>query len=86
MDSEIYYHISKPIKAHDVKLQKYQKNIVKASIAVVETLNSLISIKSNEKLFSQTLTEFKQKATDSLAILSKANNYINEMRRDNALP
>ena len=38
MDSEIY---------HDVKLQK-QKNIVKASTAVVETLNTLIGIKSNE--------------------------------------
>ena len=29
MDSEIYHHISKPSKAHDVKLQKHQKNIVK---------------------------------------------------------
>ena len=59
MDSEIYHHISKPGKAHDVKLQKHQKNIVKASTAVVETLNTLISIKSNEKLSSQTLTELK---------------------------
>ena len=33
----------------------------------------------------QTFKELKQKATDSLAMLSKANNYINEMRRDDAL-
>ena len=51
MDSEIYHHISKPSKAHDVKLQKHQKNIVKASTAVVGTLNT-IGIKSNEKLSS----------------------------------
>ena len=48
MDSEIYYHISKPSKAHDVQLQKHQKNIVIASTAVVETLNT--GIKSNEDL------------------------------------
>ena len=35
---------------------------------------------------SQTLTEFKQKTTDSLAMLSKENKYINEMRRDYVLP
>ena len=89
MDSEIYHHISKPSKAHDVKLQKHQKNIVKASTAVFFiglNTNTLIGIKSNEKLSSQTLTELKQKATDSLAMLSKANNYINEMRRDDVLP
>ena len=57
MDSEIYHHISKPSKAHDVKLQKHQKNIVKAFTAVLKTLNTLIGIKSNEKLSSQTLTE-----------------------------
>ena len=51
MDSEIYHHISKPSKAHDVKLQKHQKNKVKASTAVVGTLNT-IDIKSNEKLSS----------------------------------
>ena len=33
----------------------------------------------------QTFKELKQKATDSLAVLSKANNYINEMRRHDAL-
>ena len=71
-DSEIYHHIYKPSKAHDVKLQKHQKNTVNAFTAVVETLNTLIGIESNEKLSSQTLTE----ATDSLAMLSKANNYI----------
>ena len=48
MDSEIYHHISKPSKTHDVKLQKHQKNIVKSSAAVVEILNILIVIKSNE--------------------------------------
>ena len=85
IDSEIYHHISKPSKAHDKKLQK-QKNIVKASTAVVETLNTLIGFNSNEKLSSKTLTELKQNATDSLAMLSKANNYINEMRRDDVLP
>ena len=85
IDPEIYHHISKPSKAHDVKL-KHQRNIVKVSTAVVETLNTLIGIKSNEKLSSQTLTELKQKATDSLAMLSEANNYIYEMRRDDALP
>ena len=53
---------------------------------MVETLNTLIGIKSNEKLSSQTLTELKQKATDTLAILSKASNYINEMRRDDVFP
>ena len=78
MDSEIYHHISKPSKAHDVKLQKHQKNIVKASTAVVETLNTLIGIKSNEKLSSQTLADLKQKATGSLAMLSIANNYISK--------
>ena len=57
MDSEIYHHISKPSKAHDVKLQKHQKNIVKAFRVVLKTLNTLIGIKSNEKLSSQTLTE-----------------------------
>ena len=76
MDSEIYHHISKASKAHDVKLQKQQKNIVKVSTAVVETLNTPTGIKSNEKLSSQTLTELKKKATDTLAMLSKANNYI----------
>ena len=86
MDSEIYHHISKPSKAHDVKLQEHQKNIVKASTGVVETLKTLIGIKSNEKLSSQTLTELKQKATDFLAMLSKANNYINEMRTDDVFP
>ena len=45
MDSEIYHHISKPSKTHDVKLQKHWKNIVKASTAVVEILNTLIGIK-----------------------------------------
>ena len=85
MDSEIYYHISKPSKAHDVKLQKHQKNIVKASTAVVGTLNT-IGIRSNEKLSSQVLTELKQKATDSLAMLSKTNSYISEMRRNDVLP
>ena len=35
---------------------------------------------------SQTLTEFKQKTTDSLAMLSKANKYINKMKRDDVLP
>ena len=49
MDSEIYHHISKPSKAHDVKLQKHQKNIVKASTAVVETLNTLIGISPMKK-------------------------------------
>ena len=82
MDSEIYHHISKAGKAHDVKLRKHQENIVKASTAVIETINTLIGIKSNEKLSSQTLSERKQKATDSLAMLSKANTYISEMRRD----
>ena len=48
MDSEIYHHISKPSKAHDVKLKKRQKNIVKASTGVMETLNILIGNKSNE--------------------------------------
>ena len=48
MDSEIYYHISKPSNAHDVQLQKHQKNIVIASTAVVETLNT--GIKSNQDL------------------------------------
>ena len=72
-DSEIYHRICKPSKTHDVKLQKHQKNIVNAFTAVVETLNTLIGIESNEKLSLQTLTE----ATDSLAMLSKANNYIN---------
>ena len=48
MDSEIYRHISKPSKAHDVKLKKRQKNIVKASTGVMETLNILIGNKSNE--------------------------------------
>ena len=61
MNSEIYHHISKPSKAHDVKLQKHQKNIIKASTAVVETLNFLIGIKSNEKLSSQTLQNFNKK-------------------------
>ena len=51
---------------------------------MVETLNTLTGIKSNEKLPSQTLIDLKQKATDSLVMLSKANNYINEMRRDDA--
>ena len=32
---------------------------------MVETLNTLIGIISNEKLSSQSLTELKQKATDS---------------------
>ena len=31
MDSEVYHHISKPSKAHDIKLEKHQKNILKAS-------------------------------------------------------
>ena len=53
---------------------------------MVETLNTLIGIKSNEKLSSQTLTELKQKATDTLAMLNKPKNYINEMRRDDVLP
>ena len=74
MDSEIYHHISKPSKAHDVKLQKHQKNIVKASTAVVETLNTLIGIKTNEKLSLQTLTEVKQNVTETLAMLSQGNN------------
>ena len=86
MDSEIYHHISVPSKIHDVKLQKHQKNIVKASTAVVETLNPLIGIKSNEKLSSETLTELKQKATETLAMLSKANNYIIERSRGDVLP
>ena len=86
IDSEIYQHMSKPSKAHHVKLQKHQKNIVKVSTAVVETPNTLTSIKSNKKLSLQTLTELKQKAIDTLAMLSKANNYINEMRRDDVLP
>ena len=43
MDSEIYHHISKPSQTH-VKLQKHQKNIVNASTAVVEILNTLSSI------------------------------------------
>ena len=72
MDSEIYNHISKPSKCHGVKLQKHQKNIVKSFTAVVETLNTLIGIMSNEKLSSQTLTDLKQKGTDCLAMLSKA--------------
>ena len=86
MDSEIYHHISKPSKSHDVKLQKHQKNIVKASTTVVETCNTLIGIKSNEKLSSRTAAELKQKASGSLSMLSKANNYINKMRRDDVLP
>ena len=71
IDLEIFHHISKPSKAHDVKLQKNQKNIIKASTTVVETLNTLIGFNSNQKLSSKTLTELKQKATDSLAMLSK---------------
>ena len=51
-----------------------------------ETLNTLIGIASNEKLSLQTLIERKQKATDSLAMLSKENNYINKVRRDDVLP
>ena len=82
MDSEINHHISKPSNTHDGKLQKHQKNMIKTSTAVVETLNTLFRIKSNEKLSSQTLKELKQKATDSLATLNKANTYNNEMRRD----
>ena len=62
MDSEIYPHLSKPSKIHDVKLQKHQKIILKASTAMVERLNTLIGIKSNEKLSSQTLTELKQES------------------------
>ena len=50
MDSEIYHHMSKPSKTHDVELQKHQKNIAKASTAVVKTLNTFIGIKSNENL------------------------------------
>ena len=84
MDSRIYQQISKPRKAHDVKLQK-QKDIVKASTAVVETLNGLIAIMSIEKLLSQTITELKQKAADSLAILSKENIYVKEIRKDDVL-
>ena len=34
----------------------------------------------------QTFKKLKQKATDYLAMLSKASNYINEIRRDDALP
>ena len=84
-DSDFYHYISKTSKAHDVQLQK-QQNIVTASKAVVETLNTLIDIKPNEKLLSQTFTKLKQKATDSLAILSTANTYTNEMRKDDVLP
>ena len=43
MDSEIYHHISKLSKTH-VKLQKHQKNIMNASTALVEILNTLGSI------------------------------------------
>ena len=48
---------------------------------MVETLNTLIGIEFNGKLSSQTFTD----ATNSLAMLSKANNYINEMKRDDVL-
>ena len=82
MDPEICHYISKASNVPDVKLQKHQKNTVKASTAVVEILSTLIGIKSNVKLFSQTFTEPKEKSTDALAMLSKANNYVNEMRRD----
>ena len=82
IDSPYTYHcVSTPSKANHVKLQK-QKNIVKASKAVVKTLNTLIVIKSNEKLSSQTLTELKQKVLYYLAMVSKANKYINVIRTD----
>ena len=42
MDSEYYRHMSKPSKAHVVKLQQHQENIVKALLLVLSPIKNCL--------------------------------------------
>ena len=86
MNQEIFTQVSPQVKSHDVKLQKYQKSILKTSVNLMQMLNTLVSIKPGEPLSQATLMSLKVNATDALAILSYANQNILQTRKDDIMP
>ena len=86
MNQEIFTQVSPQVKSHDVKLQKYQKSILKTSVNLMQMLNTLVSIKPGEPLSQATLMSLKANTTDALAILSYANQNILQTRKDDIMP
>ena len=86
MNQEIFPQVSPQIKSHDVKLQKYQKSILKTSVNLMQMLNTLVSINPGEPLSQATLTSLKANTTDALAILSCANQNILQTHKDDIMP
>ena len=56
MSQEIFTQVSFQAKSYDVKLPKHKKFILKASVKLMETLNTLVSIKLGKPLSQTTLT------------------------------
>ena len=56
MNQEIFTQVSLQAISHDVKLQKHKKIILKASVNLMQTLNTLVSIKLGKPLSQATLT------------------------------
>ena len=86
MNQEIFTQVSPQVKSHDVKLQKYQKSILKTSVNLMQMLNTLVSISPGEPLSQVTLTSLKANTTDALAILSCANQNILQTHKDDIMP
>ena len=71
---------------NDVRLQKYQRPILKTSVNLMQMFNTLVSIKPGEPLSQATLMSLKANTTDALAILSYANQNILQTRKDDIMP
>ena len=85
MNQEIFTQVSSQVKSHDIKLQKHQKSILKTSVNLMQMLNTLVSIKPGEPLSQATLMSLAN-TTDTLTILSYANQNIFQTRKDNIMP
>ena len=85
LNLEIFTQVSPQVKSFDVKLQIYQKSILKTSVSLMQMLNTLVSIKPAEPLSQATLMSLKANTTDALVILGYANQMILQTRKDDIM-
>ena len=86
VNPEIFGNISDASRSHDIKMQKMQTTLVRGTIPVVQTLDILMRLKPNQKIGNKELGELKQLASDTIGLLSHANQQILQMRRNAMSP
>ena len=84
VNEEIWGHIQKPCRSHDIKFQKAQSNNIKGLGALAKLASTLLEAKSNKTTVSA--SQCLRMCLDAFTLLASGNQELNNRRKEAIVP